>query len=173
MKCLFTIVFLIVFLIVFSLVIIWHPRVFNKVTYEMFTDPYNIVNYTKINNLLKKNMSDSLSEDSENHAFISEWSKQNDLYVMYNDNIFIGMIGIKYEDCKYIIYNLYVNRKYRNRKISKILLNFIYEVLKQKYNQPHAYLYCKNHMLSFYEKLNWEKLKYNYQKNAYLMNKKI
>jgi predicted GNAT family N-acyltransferase len=83
------------------------------------------------------------------------------------------MIGLKYEHSKYVIYNLYVNKKYRNKKFSKILLNFIYQVLKQKYNQQYAYLYCEHHMLPFYKKLNWTQLNYDYQKNVYFLNKKI
>jgi len=92
---------------------------------------------------------------------------------MVHNDIFYGTIGIKYIYGKYIIYNLYVDKKHRKLGYSKILLNFICNVLKNKYKQNIAYLYCENHMIPFYNKLKWTFKNYDSFEKGNLMIKNI
>ena len=145
----------------------------NEKHIELFTKNYIIINYKKINQNQKNNMINVLKKDYIDPSFILNWGYYYDLYIMAYDDIFYGMIGVKHMNNTYIIYNLYVNKKYRNQGYAIILLNFICKILKQKYNQSTAYLYCKNELLSFYYKLNWSHIKYDYCKQGHLMSKHI
>ncbi len=59
---------------------------------------------------------------------------------------------------KYLLFDtLIINKKYRKKKLSSLLMNFNNEIIKQ--NNMFSFLICKNKLVKFYLNCRWKKLK--------------
>lgn len=93
-----------------------------------------------------------------NHSFQKERLPKT--YGLFNDNRIIGMFQFTYSDLdiRPDIYpwlaNLYVDEKYRNKGVAKILLKKINEIAKSELEFNELYLFTTH--VGLYEKFGWE-----------------
>lgn len=81
-------------------------------------------------------------------------------YGLFSNGRIIGMFQFTYEDLEVRpdIYpwlaNLYVDEKYRNKGVARILLDKVKEIAKSSTNFNELYLFTKH--IGLYEKFDWE-----------------
>ena len=94
--------------------------------------------------------------------------KRNDIHnLLYLSSNLIGYTALRVKTCKidgskkknkYFLFDtLIINKKYRNLKLSSILMNFNNFIIKQF--GYFSYLICKKELTNFYTKFGWLKLK--------------
>ena len=61
---------------------------------------------------------------------------------------------------KYLLFDtLVLDKKYRNKKLSNLIMYFDNEIIKQ--NKKLSFLICKKDLVDFYKKFNWKLIKNN------------
>ena len=113
---------------------------------------------------------------SEHNQYLKDNYKQNDFHnLFFFQNELIGYTAFrnqyliyKNKKYKYLHFDcLVILKKYRNRKLSKLLMNFNeYTIIKK--SLP-SILFCENKLIKFYKKFNW---KINHDKKITLSLKK-
>lgn len=88
--------------------------------------------------------------------------KKNDIHnLLYLNNILIGYTCLRNRKClinnimsDYLLfYTLIINKKYRNKKYSNILMDFNNNIIKK--NKKISFLICKKKLVKFYKKNKW------------------
>ena len=61
---------------------------------------------------------------------------------------------------KYLLFDtLVLGKKYRNKKLSNLIMYFDNEIIRQ--NKKLSFLICKKDLIDFYKKFNWKLIKNN------------
>ena len=100
------------------------------------------------------------------------WYKKNikkeDIHnMMFINTKLIGYTLLKRRSClvnkvlqKYLHFDtLILDKKYRNKKLSNLIMYFDNEIIKQ--NKKLSFLICKKDLIDFYKKFNWKLIKNN------------
>ena len=127
----------------------------------------------KLNNLQKKKIIFLKNEHwkysiSDHREYLKKNYKRNDFHnLLFDEKKLIGYTGFRNQNFlykkkkyKYLHFDcLIISKKLRNKKISKILMNFNESNIRKK-SLP-SILFCEKKLINFYKKFNWK-----------LMNKK-
>ena len=100
------------------------------------------------------------------------WYKKNikkkDIHnMMFINSKLIGYTLLRRRRClvnkvlkKYLLFDtLVLHKKYRNKKLSNLIMYFDNEIIKQ--NKKLSFLICKKDLVDFYKKFNWKLIKNN------------
>lgn len=96
--------------------------------------------------------------------------KKNDLHnLFYINSKLIGYTLLRKRTCKYenlnnkiqylLLDTLILDKKFRRRKLSSLLMNFNNEIIK--HSGLSSFLTCEDEFVDFYKKNNWKKLNKN------------
>jgi hypothetical protein len=123
---------------------------------ESFTEKseYEIIPSNKISSTIKNKMTESIGLEYKNPDFMFNWGYFNTLFIIKYEEEFYGTIGIIKENDFLILSQLFVNPIYRKKGISKILLNYGNNYIKNT-GLNKSKLYCEPKMLNYYIKLGW------------------
>ena len=108
--------------------------------------------------------------------------KKNDLHnLFYINSKLIGYTLLRKRTYKYenlnnkiqylLLDTLILDKKFRSRKLSSLLMNFNNEIIK--YSGLSSFLTCEDELVDFYKKNNWKKLnknKFNIGDNIFTSN---
>ena len=94
--------------------------------------------------------------------------KKEDIHnMMFINSKLIGYTSLRRRKClvnkvlkKYLLFDSFVlDKKYRNKKLSNLIMYFDNEIIKQ--NKILSFLICKKDLVDFYKKFNWKLIKNN------------
>ena len=129
----------------------------SKKTYQLSSKEINTICMLK-NTYWKYSMKSQLDWFKKN-------IKKNDIHNMfYFKSQIIGYTLLRIRSCKintiikkYILFDtLILNKSFRKKKISSLLMNFNNELIKL--NNKFSFLICEKKMINFYKKFNWKTL---------------
>ena len=136
---------------------------------------YNLVS-KKSSQLSKKEIKNiCLLKDNQRKFGIKSqlnWYKKNikkkDIHnMMFINSELIGYTLLRRRRClvnkvlkKYLLFDtLVLDKKYRNKKLSNLIMYFDNEIIR--HNKKLSFLICKNDLVDYYKKFNWELIKNN------------
>ena len=122
-----------------------------------------------------KNQHWKFSLDEQKKWFLKNFKKMDIHNILIFKSKIIGYTALRRKHCsinkkktKFLLFDtLIINKKFRNQKLSNILMIFNNYIIKK--NKTFSFLVCKNNLVKFYEKHGWYKLK---NKNFFTSNKK-